>query len=44
MRKHGLLAEVKAEHFVLFFFKKVIVRPPGVEPGTHGLKVRCSTS
>lgn len=44
MRKHGLLFEVKAEHFVLFFFKIVIVPPPGLEGGTHGLKVYCSTS
>ena len=44
MRKHGLLFEVKAEHFVLFFLKIVIVRPPGLEPGTHGLKVHCSTN
>ena len=43
LRKHRVLLEVKAEHF-LCCVCNIIVRPPGLEPGTHGLKVHCSTN
>ncbi len=39
-KKSGQKIEQKRERFSSFPF----VVPPGVEPGTHGFSVRCSTN
>ncbi len=41
-----MLAKRKTEHLKVFgfLFSFFEVVPPGIEPGTHGFSVRCSTN